>query len=103
MPALLAADQLAQRLGVTRATVARWARDGRIPSHRVGKRTWFVLAEVQAATFQPAKAPSAAVATGQSDAAQPEELARYLEIIGGRQARGDGRAVAGAGRRRKRG
>lgn len=88
MPAPLTADQLARRIGVKPATVLRWARDGQIPCHRVAARIWFDLAEVQAATFQPAKAP-AVVQRSQPDEAQPAEMARYLEIIGGRKARGD--------------
>ncbi len=42
--ALLSADEAAERLGVDRATVWRWCREGRIPCLKIG-RLWRVSRE----------------------------------------------------------
>ena len=42
--ALLSADETAERLGVDRATVWRWCREGRIPCLKIG-RLWRVRRE----------------------------------------------------------
>ena len=44
---MTSAKKIALRLGVTPATVMRWAKEGRIPSHRLTKKTLrFQLSEV---------------------------------------------------------
>lgn len=46
MTPLIAAQELAEKLGVCRETVRRMARDKRIPSVKVGKSVRFKLDEV---------------------------------------------------------
>lgn len=41
-------EQVAELLGVTRKTVLRWARDGRIPSVVAGRTVFFLRADVDA-------------------------------------------------------
>jgi excisionase family DNA binding protein len=43
---LLTPDQLALRLGIARKTVIVWAREGRVPSIRVGRFVRFDPAEI---------------------------------------------------------
>lgn len=44
---LLTTTELAERLGVTPATVRRWASSGRVPAYRVHNRLRFDVAEVE--------------------------------------------------------
>lgn len=41
-------DEVAALLGVTRQTVLRWAREGRIPSVAAGRTIFFLRADVDA-------------------------------------------------------
>ena len=47
--AFLTKEVVAERLCVTPRTVARWARTGRLPAHRFGRRVRFKWSEVRAA------------------------------------------------------
>lgn len=91
------AARLAELLGVQPSSVLRWAREGRIPSHRVGSRVWFVLDEVNTATLRPmVKAERIAEPV---DVARPgTDLKSAIEeaerIIAGGQRRRSGRAAA---------
>lgn len=53
---MLTAEETAQRLGISRATLSRLVRDNRIAHYRIGQRTLFDeagLKEFIEATFQP--------------------------------------------------
>jgi excisionase family DNA binding protein len=47
--AFLTKEVVAERLCVTPRTVARWARTGRLPAHRFGRRVRFKWSEVEKA------------------------------------------------------
>ena len=43
---LLNVEQMAQYLGVSKATVHTWKKEGRIPFHRLGRRVYFKKSEI---------------------------------------------------------
>lgn len=48
-PEVLTTSEVADRFGVSRATVLRWAADGRLPSKRLGPKTFrYLRADVEA-------------------------------------------------------
>ena len=51
--AFLTKEVVAERLCVTPRTVERWARTGRLPAHRFGRRVRFKWSEVVAAVVAP--------------------------------------------------
>lgn len=64
--AFLTKEVVAERLCITPRTVERWARSGRLPAHRFGRRVRFKWSEV-------AGAP-AVVANGSSSTPHPNPL-----------------------------
>lgn len=45
---VMSAEEVADLLGISRKTVLRWARDGRIPSVAAGRTVFFLSADVDA-------------------------------------------------------
>lgn len=90
-PMLLTARELAERLGVSRARVVRWARLGTIPSIRTSKGRWVFSLDAVAAALRPASDEATRRADDEFRLNQARELLQAFERDCAARAKGGSR------------